>query len=106
VHDLVCFHGQQCAEKYLKALLEELAIAVTKTHDLDKLLTILQPQHPTLQSLKRGLLFLTDFAVDTRYPDNSTTKRQAAAALRCADKVRTAARALLGLPLSQWRRTK
>jgi HEPN domain len=56
-------------------VLEELGIAVTKTHDLDKLLTILQPHHPKLRSLKRGLLILTDFAVDTRYPGNGTTKR-------------------------------
>jgi HEPN domain-containing protein len=87
-------------------LLEELRIAVAKTHDLDKLLTILQPHHSTLQSLKRGLLFMTDFAVDTRYPDNSTTKRQAIAALRWADKMRTAARLLLGLPLRPRRRTR
>lgn len=105
MHDLVCFHCQQCAEKYEKALLEELGIAVAKTHDLDKLRTILHPHHPTLQSLKRGLRFLTDFAVDARYPGNSTTKRQAAAALNWADKVRTAARVLLGLPLRKRRRT-
>ena len=34
-YDQLCFHYQQSAEKYLKALLEELGIAVTKTHDLD-----------------------------------------------------------------------
>jgi len=103
---LVCFHCQQSAEKYLKALLEELGITVARTHDLDKLLTVVQRHHPTLQSLKRGLLFLTDFAVDARYPGLSTTKRQAAAALGWADTVRTAARALLGIPLRQMRRTK
>lgn len=43
LHDLVCFHCQQCAEKYLKALLEELGMGVPKTHDLDKLLTVLRP---------------------------------------------------------------
>jgi HEPN domain-containing protein len=94
---LVCFHCQQCAEKYLKALLEELGIAIAKTHDLEHLLTVLHPHHPTLQILARGLRTLTDFAVDTRYPDNNTTKRQAEAALRWADRTRTAARALLGL---------
>src|SRR5437588_6795768 len=78
LHDLVCFHCQQCAEKYLKALLEELGIAVAKTHGLDELLTSLQPHHPTLRSLRRGLQFLSEFAVDTRYPGNSASKRQAA----------------------------
>src|SRR5438105_13297296 len=33
VHDGVCFHCQQCAEKYLKGLMEELGLAVPKTHD-------------------------------------------------------------------------
>ena len=32
-HDQVCFHCQQLAEKYLKALLEELGHPVPKTHD-------------------------------------------------------------------------
>ncbi|MBY0523093.1 MAG: HEPN domain-containing protein [Gemmataceae bacterium] len=98
LHDLVCFHCQQCAEKYIEALLEELGVAIAKTHDLGKLLTVVQPHHPMLPSLKRGLLFLTEFAVDTRYPGNSATKRQAESALRWVDQVRTAARGLLGLP--------
>ncbi len=99
LHDLVCFHCQQCAEKYLKALLEELALSIAKTHDLDKLLTVLQSHHPRLVALRRGLRFLTDFAVDNRYPGNNATSREAVAALRWAGKVRAAARTLLGLPL-------
>jgi|SRR5882724_5382948 len=31
VHDVVCFHAQQCAEKYLKGLMEELGLAILKT---------------------------------------------------------------------------
>ena len=31
-HDEVCFHAQQCSEKYLKALLEELGLSVPRTH--------------------------------------------------------------------------
>jgi HEPN domain-containing protein len=93
----VCFHCQQCAENYLKALLEELGIAAAKTHDLEKLFTSLQPHHPTLGSVRRGLRFLTEFAVDTRYPGNNATKRQAEAAFRWTTRVRGDARALLGL---------
>jgi HEPN domain-containing protein len=97
LHDAVCFHCQQSAEKYLKALLEELRIAVAKTHELEKLLTAVQPHHPELRSLKRGLVFLTRFAVDIRHPGAGATKRQAASALRWAGGVRAAARALLGI---------
>jgi hypothetical protein len=77
--------------------MEERALPVPKTHDLDLLLTALMPYHPTLRSLRRGLLFLSDFAVDTRYPGNSASKRQALAALRWMDRVRTPMRALLGI---------
>jgi HEPN domain-containing protein len=97
LHDQTCFHCQQCAEKYLKALLEELSQTVPKTHDLDDLLTLLRPVHPTLRSLRRGLVFLTDFAVDTRYPGNWASKRQAVAALRWAGRVRDVCRAILGI---------
>jgi HEPN domain-containing protein len=95
--DQVCFHCQQSAEKYLKGLLEELGLPIPKIHDLESLLALLAAHHSKLRPLKRGLLFLTDFAVDTRYPGNRTTKRQAASALRWAGKVREACRALLGI---------
>src|ERR1700693_903741 len=97
LHDLVCFHCQQCAEKYLKALLEELGVAVAKSHDLEQLLFILLPYHPTLRSIKRGLDSLTDFAVDTCYPRVRASKRQAMSALSRAERVRTAARTILGV---------
>jgi HEPN domain-containing protein len=106
VHDGVCFHCQQLSEKYLKGLMEEAGLMVSKTHDLTKLLAILLPKHPSLGSLRRGLHFLSDFAVDTRYPGNSTTKRQALSAWRGANKVRAAARVLLGLPLVRARSRK
>lgn len=47
LYDLLCFHCQQSAEKYLKALLEDLGQLVPRTHDLDDLLDILLPFHPT-----------------------------------------------------------
>src|ERR1700732_2947430 len=75
VHDGVCFHCQQCAEKYLKGLMEELWLPGPKTHVLDLLMAALVPHPPTLRSLRRGLLFLSDFAVDTRYPGTNASKR-------------------------------
>ena len=97
-HDSVCFHCQQSAEKYLKALLVELGIPFPRTHDLDRLLLALLPTHPQLRTLRRGLLFLTEFAVEARYPGLNTSKRQATSALRWAERVRQAVRSLLGLP--------
>jgi HEPN domain-containing protein len=97
VHDPVCFHCQQCAEKYFKPLLQELGLPVPRTHELLDLLRDLQPHHPSLRFLRRGLDFLTRFAVDIRYPGDNASKRQAEAALRWADRVRQTARALLGI---------
>lgn len=31
----ICFHAQQCIEKYLKAVLQENLIVIEKVHDLD-----------------------------------------------------------------------
>src|SRR5689334_22805181 len=82
LHDLVCFHCQQSAEKYLKALLQELGRPVPRTHNLDDLLQLLLPHDATLRPLRRALVSLGRFAVDYRYPGANATKRQAQAALR------------------------
>ena len=39
-YDAACFHSQQCAEKYLKARLQEGGIAFKKPHDLVNLLNL------------------------------------------------------------------
>jgi HEPN domain-containing protein len=89
--------SQQAGEKYLKALLEELGLPVPKTHNLIHLGVILLPLHPELKPVRRGFPLLTRFAVTVRYPGFWATKRQSAAALRWAGRVREAARRLLGL---------
>jgi hypothetical protein len=70
---------------------------VPRTHNLEDLLGLLQPHHGHLRALRRGLVFLTRFAVDTRYPGYYARRRQASAALRWATVVRANARAILGL---------
>src|SRR5258708_7454094 len=97
LYDQLCFHGQQCAEKYLKALMDESGMTIEKTHDLDRLLDRLLPAHPSLRSLRRGLPFLSQFAVGIRYPGEDATKRQAIAVNRWAGRVRDACRAVLGV---------
>lgn len=39
--DTVCFHAQQCVEKYLKALLVACGMESPKTHDLGQLVALL-----------------------------------------------------------------
>jgi hypothetical protein len=82
LHDGVCFHCQQAAEKYFKALAQEQGIITPRTHDLLRLVDLLLPADPTLRSLRRGARSLRRFAVDSRYPGFRATARQAQAAWR------------------------
>jgi HEPN domain-containing protein len=99
-HDQVCFHCQQSAEKYLKAVLQERAVRIDRTHDLERLLIVLLPAHPKLGGLRRGLKLLRRFAVETRYPGERAAGREADAALRWAQRVREACRLELGIRLT------
>ncbi len=96
--DAACFHCQQAAEKYLKALLQESGLAVPKTHELEDLLDLLLPQDATLAPLRRSLRSLTPYAVNFRYPGVRATTRRMHAPLRQAERVRRELRARLGLP--------
>src|SRR4051812_2684751 len=71
-----CFHCQQAAEKYLKALLQEVGLAVPRTHDLQDLVDLLVPHDVTLRSLRRSVQALTKYAVEYRYPGMEATLRQ------------------------------
>ncbi|MBI1831868.1 MAG: HEPN domain-containing protein [Planctomycetes bacterium] len=97
LRDLVCFHCQQAAEKFLKALLQEGGGVVPRTHDLEDLLDLLLPGDATLSSLRRMLSSLARYAVDYRYPDWRASKREMEAGLRHADRIRREARDRLGL---------
>ena len=97
LYDLVCFHSQQSAEKYLKAQLQELGFRVPRTHNLEDLLDLLIPVDPTFKPLVRVAATLTRYAVDFRYPDDSATGRQAIAAIRRAGTIRRELRTRLGL---------
>ena len=88
LHDNVCLHCQQSAEKYVKAYLVEMDIAFRRTQDLEELLDLAIPHDKTLRGLRRGLSFLTDFAVDYRYPGENATARDSRAALRWAQRIR------------------
>lgn len=81
-YDAVCFHSQQCAEKYLKACLQETNIAFNKTHDLSTLLDLFLPVEPTWATLRPTLEALTTYAVEFRYPGVSATQTLATQAFQ------------------------
>lgn len=99
--DSACFHAQQCAEKYLKALLTEKDISFPKTHDLSALISLVAPSCPGWKAFVAQCDALTDSAVEVRYPGFSASREDAQAALETAERIRSAARAVLGLPPPQ-----
>jgi HEPN domain-containing protein len=96
-YDGVCFHAQQCAEKYLKALAVELDLPFLRTHDLVILLEQLLPVYPLWEVYRGDLAYLSEFAVSFRYPGESAERESALDAQRRCRVFRRAARAVLGL---------
>ena len=92
-----CFHAQQCAEKYMKALLLSRGADFPKTHDLLLLNNLCSAKGILLEIEPRHLNTLTDFAVRTRYPGNDPTAEDAKEAIALAKLVRTFARKFLGV---------
>jgi HEPN domain-containing protein len=68
VHSAVCFHSQQMAEKYLKALGIEHQLTMPRTHDCEALVLLLLRIDPQLARFRLAALGLSQFAVDPRYP--------------------------------------
>jgi len=86
LYNLVCFHAQQSAEKYLKAFLEEKGFSIPRTHDLVALINIAQPELNFLLLQKDDLERITGYAVAFRYPGESATRKEAKQALEiCSD---------------------
>ncbi len=89
-YDAACFHAQQGAEKYLKALLQEAAIPFGRTHNLSVLLDLLCGRHPRLELLRPTFATLTAYAVEYRYPGESADKEDARQAVKMAEAVKKA----------------
>jgi HEPN domain-containing protein len=96
-YDAACFHAQQCAEKYLKARLQEAKIAFPKIHDLPPLLDLILSIEPAWEVLRGPLNFLTDFSIRFRYPGDAADRTLAREAFEQVQRVRSAARASLNL---------
>jgi HEPN domain-containing protein len=97
-YDAACFHAQQCAEKYMKAVLHESGRDVDRTHDLSALLNDLVTINPMWEGLREASGTLTDYAVRFRYPGRSADRSAAKSAVRACELIREILRPHLGLP--------
>ena len=92
-----CFHAQQCAEKYLKAMLIARGHAFSKVHDL-LVLNDECNQAGIFMSVSEDLLSsLSYYAIRVRYPGDDPTIEEAKEALMTAGAVRRFARRWLGV---------
>ena len=97
-HNSICFHAQQCAEKYCKARLVEADIPFRKTHDLIEVLSQALVIEPDWVSIQEQMDFLNNFSGLYRYPGASATKEEAKRAAKDCRTVRKCIRAAFGLP--------
>ena len=94
--EIICFHCQQCAEKYLKAYLVEQEQLITKTHNLDLVLKQCLSIDKKFVDLKKQCIRLTDYAVDVRYPYRlELDEKLTDLALEDADTIKTFVSAIL-----------
>ena len=87
VPDYVCFHCQQCAEKYLKAYLQEHEIEFERKHDLNPLLELCVASDKEFEILEDDIRELDRYAVIVRYPGIVIKADTAEEALNAAERV-------------------
>ncbi|HHP7234937.1 MAG TPA: HEPN domain-containing protein [Desulfobacterales bacterium] len=87
-----CFHAQQAAQKYLKALLTWYQIEFPKTHVIELLLELLKRVDSRTASELQDAGELTPYGVDIRYPGDQPEPEleEAYEAVDLARKVRAA----------------
>ena len=84
----ICFHSQQCAEKYLKALLTNHGIEPPWIHTLESLLDLIVTKTPELEQYREMLAQLTPYATEYRYPGRVANKSDAKTCVNIITKFR------------------
>ena len=95
--DIVGFHAQQAAEKYLKALLTRHQIEFPKTHVIRRLLILLEPIDPEMVESLGDANWLSPFGAEIRYPGDraEALPGEEVRARQIAEKVRDSVMAVL-----------
>lgn len=95
--DAVCFHSQQCAEKYLKAFLQDQLVRFERRHELIPLLELCLTVDTEFEILRGTLQSLEQYAVLIRYPGLIVPAEMAEQAFESATRFREYMRGKLGL---------
>ncbi len=89
-YDTICFHAQQCIEKYIKALLLHQKINFPKSHDVGELMELL-PKEYKIPLTPEEQAKVTYYAVAGRYPVDGMvdiSRQDAECAIQMAENVR------------------
>ena len=86
--DAVCFHAQQCIEKYMKAILQENDVEFEKIHDLDILLQKGRSFISEVGDYRDDVIKLSAYAVDVRYPGFEVSEAEAQECVASMEKIR------------------
>ena len=92
-----CFHAQQCAEKYMKALLVSKTAAFPMTYDLLLLNDLCSNAGIFIEVDPKLLNTLSDYAVRTRYPGEGPTLADSREAIEIAKLIRSFSRNFSGI---------
>lgn len=99
--DVICFHCQQCIEKYLKAAMAGAQVPIRKSHDLVGLNELLSARDPRFLGLSDRLEPLEAHAVGSRYPGIDATAEEAQTVRVAMEELRAAIRELMDLGIEQ-----
>ena len=85
----IAFHAEQAAEKTIKAYLIKSDIKLIKTHDFDKLLSLIEDRDEFSAKLYDLVQVFDKFNVEVRYPDNESipTKEELLEMIECAKEI-------------------
>jgi len=93
----ICFHCQQCIEKYLKGVLVQHGVAPPWTHNLIVLASLVVRQDAGFGPFSDELDVLNPYSVVARYPGFEPTGEHAREACQVMDELRTQIREFLSL---------
>lgn len=97
----ICFHAQQCAEKYLKALLTKHGIEPPWIHTLETLLDLVISKTPELDKYRVMLAELTPYATEYRYPGRVADEEDAEVCVEVIRKLRNDLKSMLDVRRNQ-----
>lgn len=93
---VIMFHLQQCVEKLLKAILSHRRVEISRTHDIERLITLCRESGEKLPDYVEDFVDLSLFAVEGRYALIHDDVCDAEKFLRAAENLQSFTGMLLG----------